>query len=161
VRISISHTLPRFIQALRRAPRVTLEEADRAVQRAAIEGSRTAKREAPKAFSELVNSIRNEQVGLAFHRIISSARHARYVEEGTGPGGRPPPEVIRRWIQVHQIRPKHARDERELGFLIANKIEREGIDKQPYMEPGRQTSQDRLMALLPAAARRGVEVALS
>lgn len=161
MRISISHTLPRFLQALRRAPQVTMEEADRAVQRAAIEGTRTAKREAPKAFTELVNSILNEMVGLAFHRIISRARHARYVEEGTGPGGRPPMEVIRRWIRIKQIEPRHARNERDLGFLIARSIERKGIKAQPYMEPARQSSQDRLMALLPEAARRGMEVALS
>lgn len=161
MRIRIEHTVDRFILALRRAPEAVEGFVDRTVQRVAIEGARTAKREAPKSLSELVNSIRNEKIGQAFHRIIADAPHARYVEEGTGPGGWPPMEAIRRWIRVQQMQPRQARDERGLAFLIARAIHRRGTKAQPYMEPARQTSQQRLLALLPESARRGVEVALS
>ena len=161
VKVSISHTLPRFIQALRRTPDMTLEEVDRVVGGVAVEGARTAGREAPKAVSTLRDSIIAEKVGEAFWQFRTRVDYARYVEEGTGPGGRPPIEAIRRWIRQHQIQPRQARDERGLAFLIARSIERKGTPAQPFMEPARQTSQQRLMARLPEAARRGMEVALS
>jgi len=161
VNIEIRHTIPRFIEAMRRAPDVVMSEVDRVVGRVAIEGAREAKREAPKALSELVNSIRNQQVGLAFHRIVAAAGHARHVEEGTGPGGWPPREAIRRWIRIAGITSRTGADEAGLAFLISRAIARRGTPAQPFMAPARETSIQRLQALLPGALRRGTERALS
>lgn len=159
--IRYRHTMPRFIAAMRRAPDVVMEEVDRVIGRVAIEGAREAKREAPKAFSELTNSIRNEQIGLGFHRIIADAPHAEYREKGSPPQRLPPIDIIRRWIETKRIQPRTPMTIEDLAWLIARAISRRGTKPQPYMEPARQTSIDRLEALLPAAARRATERALS
>lgn len=162
MKVEIRHTIPRFIEAMRRAPSVVMEEVDRTVGRVAIEGAREAKREAPKAFSELVNSIRNEQIGLAFHRIIAEAAHARAVEEGAEPGRRPPVEEIRRWMNVVGVAANAGNEVRDrIAFMISRSIEREGTPAQPYMAPARETSIARLQSLLPGALARGTERALS
>ncbi|MFW6340652.1 MAG: HK97 gp10 family phage protein [Wenzhouxiangella sp.] len=159
MKIEADHTLERFLRQLQRAPSAIMRHVDQAVQRAAILGARDAKRAAPKSLSELANSIRNEQLGLAFHRVLADAPHARHVEEGTGPGGSPPLDILRAWIRTAQIQPREARNVRDLAFLIQRKIRRTGTPAQPYMAPQVDTSRARLLRMLPQAIRQGAEEA--
>jgi len=131
------------------------------VQRVAIEAARMGKEDAPKSISELVNSIRNQKIAEAHHQAIADAPHARYVHEGTGPGGTPPIEALRRWARLAQLRPREGGSERDMLFLIARKIRRDGTKAQPFFDRALQTSQQRMLALVPKAARDSIEVALS
>lgn len=154
MRVELSHTVPRFIELLQRAPGVIMHHVDLAVMRAAIEGTRVMKADAPKNASELVNSIRNTQLGLAFHAVVATAPHAAYVHDGTGPGGAPPIDVLRAWIRTARIRPTQAKDDRGLAFLIQRKIRRFGTPARPFSRRTVETSQQRLAALIPQATQR-------
>jgi hypothetical protein len=159
--VEVRHnTLNRFIEGLARAPDAVMREVDQDVHRVAIMGMRDARTAAPKAMSTLVNSIMTERVGPAHHRIVAEAGHASAQEHGRRPGRMPPIEAIRRWIRVRQIRGRGGISERSLAFLIARKIGREGTEAQPYMEPQRATSQDRLRRMIPLAVNRGLQEAL-
>jgi len=115
---------------------------------------------APKSLSTLTNSIINERVASLFARIIARAGYAAAVEQGTGPGGSPPLEAIRRWIRVAQITPRNPdMSERDLAFVIRRKIRREGTPAQPFMAPAAETTRQRLARLLPRAAELGVRKA--
>ena len=158
---SVRHTVDRLAEQLRRASLQVIRATDRAGQRVAIEAARIGKEDAPKSLSELTNSIRNEQIGVAFHRVIASAAHARYVHDGTTGGGVAPIEVLRRWVRVANIRPRLAISEDEMLYLIQRKIYNEGSKAQPFFNRALRTSRERMLALVPAAARDAIEVSLS
>lgn len=158
----IRHTIPRFIEAMRRAPDVVFGEVDLMVERVAGEGMREARSGAPKGgTSTLTDSITPKRLGQMHHAFIAQAGYSRFVEEGTGPGGFPPIESIRTWMRTVGITPRGGQDERSTAFLIARKIFRQGTPAQPFMAPARETSIQRMQALLPDALRRGTERALS
>ena len=158
---TIVHTVDRLADAMARAPGVVIGEADLLIQREAITMARDAKRRAPKALSILTNSIINQRVAPMFARVTARAGYAAAVEEGADPGGSPPLEAIRRWIEVAQITPRdEAMSERDLAFVIRRKIQRQGTPAQPFMRPAAETTADRLRLLLPQAAARGVRKAL-
>lgn len=158
----IRHTIPRFIEAVRRAPGVVFGEVDEMVQRVAIEGANQARNAAPKGRdSTLAGSITPKRLGQMHHAFIAQAGYSRFVEEGTGPGGFPPIEAIRGWMARYGITPRGGQDERSTAFLIARKIFRQGTPAQPFMAPARETSIQRMRASPPEALRRGTERALS
>lgn len=159
--VDLTTSLDRFVAAMQRAPGVVMREVDLAIQRVAIEGADQMKADAPKNSSELTNSIRNDQIGQAFHRVIADAPHAAFVHEGTGPGGSPPLDVLQAWIRTAQIQPRQARNVRDLAFLIQRKIRRAGIRAQPFSENTVTTTQERLQQLLPEAIDRGTREALA
>ena len=152
--IELGHSLPRFVELLQRAPGVIMRHVDQAVQRVAIEGTRIMRQDAPKNASELVNSIRNEQLAQAFHAVVATAPHAGYVHDGTPPGSSPPIDALRAWIRTARIRPTQARNTRDLAFLIQRKIRQRGIPARPFSQRTVQTSQDRLRTLIPQAVDR-------
>lgn len=161
MKVTIRHTVDRLAAMLQRAATDLPRATDQAVQRVAIEASRIMRDDAPKSLSELVNSIRNERLAQSFHRSIADAPHAAYVHDGTGPGGAPPIEALRRWARLAQLRPLEGRSERDMLFLIQRKIRRQGTPAQPFTERAIRTSQERMLALVPRAARDSIEVALS
>lgn len=154
MKIDLTHTLPRFIQLLQSAPGVIDRHVDAAVQEAAVRGARQMKGDTPKNTSELTNSVRNEQVGRAFHRIIADAPHAAYVHDGIGPGSAPPIDILRAWIRTAQIQPRQARDDRDLAYLIQRKIRRDGIAARPFSRPTVTSTVERLNRLIPQAVAR-------
>lgn len=159
MKIDVEHNLPELASQMRKAPDVIMRHVDLAVQRAAIEGSRAAKDAAPKFLSTLANSIGTQKLGQGSHRIIARANYARHVEEGAGPGGAPPIEALRRWIRLKGITGRAATSERDLAFLIQRKIRRRGTPAQPFMGPQVESTQDRLLQLLPRAIQAGAEEA--
>ena len=78
----------------------------------------------------------------AFKVSVSLAEYWKWVENGRGPGKYPPPEAIRRWIEVKpvNISPINGRmpSVEQVGFLIGRKIAEEGTEAQPFFEPAKE-----------------------
>lgn len=61
----------------------------------------------------------------------------KYVEYGRGPGKQPPIDAIEQWVRIKPVVPRaingRVPDTRQLAFLIARKIGREGIEPKHYL----------------------------
>ena len=124
---------------------------DRLLARLRNEGIRKAKNEAPKAETTLSNSILGRRVSQSHHTIIANQHYARYVEEGTGPGGSVPQQSLEDWVRVKGITPTDIyTSEEQMMYLIARSIRRKGTPAQPYMKP----AYAHILEQTPAAARR-------
>lgn len=162
---------------LKKAPAAVARHVGLALDRAAEEVAREARRLAPKAFSTLTNSIHAHQDG-AWRRIVApSVNYAMYVETGTGPAvGQdsymPNPVHLRGWIKQHggisfgtTKRGSRARQEqydeiRDRSFALAMYIKQHGTKPHPYMRPAAEGKADRVRVLLEDAVARGLEEAL-
>lgn len=127
-----------------------------ALWRGADEMARAAKRNAPKAFSNLTNSIRAEQVGELHFRVATGVNYARAVEEGRKPGPMPgTANGLMEWVK--QKTRQTGRELDRTTFLIARAIGRRGIKPQPYMQPAFDSQKDRIVAHVQEAARRAAQ----
>lgn len=122
--------------ALARAPVRLAWHVDRALARAAGEIARQMKQDAPKALSTLTKSVNSANTGLLEYRVGPNVQYARYVEEGTGPGGWPPDAALRRWLRVKRIKPRTpGMSEDDLVYVMGRAIHRRGTRAQPFVEP--------------------------
>lgn len=150
-------------QALRRRPEQLVTELSRAIGRVIQEMARAARREAPKAFSTLVNAIKTAQPSPTLGRVVAGTDYARAVEEGTGihgdqgqaSGRMPPVQNIEDWLRVKGIQPRDPRhDLRDLAWMIAARIASTGTPAQPYLTPQLEHHQRRAQKLIDAAVAR-------
>lgn len=74
-----------------------------------------------------LNAIINITV-TTFSAIIRGNHYTEYLTKGREPGGFPPHDVIRKWIDDKGITPKDNITKDQLAFLIARKIAREGTE---------------------------------
>lgn len=140
-------------ETLRRLP----DEVDRAIGRGAQEVAVEARGGAPKAFSTLAQSILVRREGQADYSVIAGARYARYVEKGTGPGGKPPLQALRDWIRIKRIEPADPTMDREqLAHLLQRSIAKRGTRAQPFMQPALEAKLPRIRELLEQAVTRGL-----
>ncbi len=134
----------RLIEAFEAGPELLNKHLNRAIGRVVREIARDARKGAPKASSVLANSISQRQVNPLTGEVFSVVDYARMVEEGTGPGGWPPPRALLDWIRVRRIQPRRAgMDEEELAYLIGRSINRRGTPAQPYMQPALEDNRAR------------------
>lgn len=141
-------------RALQLAPVTMTRHIDRAVGRAAQVVARSARRNAPKAFSTLTNSIRAQRRSPFRQHVGPGVEYGRMVEEGTGPGGTPPRQTLIDWIRVKGIRPNDpTMTMRDLEFVIGRKIRERGTPAQPYLQPALEENESAVTDLI----RRGVE----
>lgn len=127
-----------------------------AIWRGAEELARVAKRNAPKAFSTLTNSIRAEQVGELHFRVATGVNYARAVEEGRKPGPMPgTANGLMEWVKQKTRQTGSELD--RTTFLVARAIGWRGIKPQPYMQPAFESQKDRIIAHVQAAARRAAQ----
>jgi hypothetical protein len=95
---------------------------------------------APEASGRLVQSARYEvKLGDRVYEVgLWLEDYWRYVEKGRKAGKFPPIDRIREWIRVKPVipRPHNGRvpTEKQLAFLIARKIAREGTEGQGVLE---------------------------
>ena len=72
-----------------------------------------------------------------FQVSFELADYWKYVEYGRGPGKQPPIDAIEQWVKVKPVVPNaingRVPDTRQLAFLIARKIGREGIEPKHYL----------------------------
>jgi hypothetical protein len=150
MRVDISRTQAAFA----RAPQVMERHVDVKLARGAEEVARAGKGNAPKAFSNLVNSIRAERVGALHYQVAEGMNYGRAVEEGTRPHF-PNPDALRPWVErVLGARGKEADDK---AWMIARAISRRGTRAQPYMQPAAEASQSRLFDLVQQGADEGLK----
>lgn len=73
---------------------------------------------------------------------VSLADYWRYVNGGRGPGKFPPPDAIRRWIEVKPVEPSPINGRTptvdQLTFLISRKIAEEGIEPTNFFDKARE-----------------------
>lgn len=130
---------------------------DQAVQRAAIEVGRKLKAAAPKAFSTLTNSIKEDRVALMEWRVGPHVDYAEAVEKGTSGGGFVPFKAIVSWIKTKGIQARNPEmDLNDLAWVIQKKILKSGSPAQPFVQPVVDSGfpEQRLQQLVDAAAQR-------
>ena len=88
-----------------------------------------------RASGQLISSVATKVVvnGNEFIIELSVEDYFKYIEEGRGPGGFPPPEKILQWIKMKPILPQPMANgklptEKQLAFLIGRKIANEGFE---------------------------------
>ena len=87
-----------------------------------------------RASGELISSV-NTKVSVDGNEFVIELQledYWKYVEEGRGPGGFPPPDKILQWIRMKPILPTPLANgklptENQLAFLIGRKIANEGF----------------------------------
>lgn len=151
---SITIDVSRAKAAMARMPSVVENVVDVWLARGAEEVAREAKQQAPKAFSNLVNSIRAERIGLMHYQVSEGMNYGRAVEEGTGPHF-PNPDALRPWVErVLGVRGKEADN---TAWLIARAISRRGTRAQPYMRPAFDAKRSRLFELVQQGVDQGIK----
>ena len=94
------------------------------------------------ASGELINSVKYiyEQNGNSYSVSLSLKEYWKYVEYGRKLGGKfPPPQAIRKWIEVKPILPRPLKNGKlptlnQLTFLISRKIAEQGIRPRNILE---------------------------
>lgn len=160
--IRLTHDIDRLRQAIARAPGEINRAVGRGLRRSALVIQRRARANAPKATSELTQSILLRRPGPLQQLIQANAEHARAVEEGRDPGGpMPPTQSIRDWMTARGIATDAGEAQQErVAFLIARKIAREGTEAQPFMEPALTESSSELDRIMRDSVEVGVRRAL-
>lgn len=132
-------------RAFERAPELVVRHLGGAIRTMTNRIARDAKRRAPKAFSQLTNSIIGRMVSPLTGEVTPGTNYARMVEEGTGPGGRPPLRVLEDWIRVKGIRPRDpSMSTTGLAIVMADAIAKRGTPAQPYLVPAYEANRAEL-----------------
>jgi len=141
-----------LMQALLHAPDKLVKNLDKAIDRSLREMARDARGEAPKAFSQLVNSINVERPNKLEGTVGPAVDYGRAVEEGTGvfgpegvySGEFPPIENIQDWVHRLGLTPNDpSYDEEDLAWAIASEMALTGTQAQPYLAPAFEKNIDR------------------
>ncbi|WP_296050152.1 hypothetical protein [uncultured Alteromonas sp.] len=153
--VSLNVSRHGLLQVIKKSPALAEQAINQIFRRATQEGTREAKREAPKADSTLTNSIAPKQLSYTHHQIITGPHYSRYVEEGTGPGGWVPDKTMEDWLKVKGIRPRDPDMSMEqLVYLIQTHIFYTGTPSQPYLKPAAALIRKRLPAIAPPVLER-------
>lgn len=147
--ISVLHNAHQVANRLVKQARLIPVELDEKARKTALLVQRDARRNVPKAHSELVNAIVFEKLRNGEYQIEVAKNYGRAVEEGSGPGGLAPIQSIIDWLQVRRITPHNPDMEvDELAFLIQRKIAANGSPAQPYMAPAVAARKTTLLKLV-------------
>lgn len=153
--------MPELIRAIERAPEQVTHAVDVQLGRGALEIARQMRADAPKAQSNLVNSIHASKDALLSWRVGPTAEHAWYVEHGRQPGARMPPlSALEDWVMTKlQIPP--GRERRGVAFAIGRAIARRGIPARPFVRPIAQDPrwQQRIEELARVGIQNGLTAA--
>ena len=161
LRLSIEIDQGNLLAAVKRVPVALKKHSERAISRIVQNIARSARRRAPKATSQLTQSIRGKRINALSGIIGAHTRYAKAVERGSLPGGFPPLDDLVQWIRVKNIQPRDSEmSDRDLAYVIARSIARKGTKPQPYMEPAleahRQKAAQRMNAAINAALQEAV-----
>lgn len=111
-----------------------------------------------KASGGLINSVEYEVVTEKYSTsvVLHLADYWKYVERGRRPGKFPPPDAIRKWIEVKPILPRPFKNGKlptteQLTFLIGRKIKEKGIEPSPALELSVETVNKVYMPMLEEA----------
>lgn len=152
----------RLAAALAKAPADVTRELGWALDRAALEVAREERRRAPKATSQLTNSIGVSRTGKLSREVGPSASYATFVERGTdGPyAGVPPQQDILDWVKTAGIQPRDPADTQDdVAWAIARAIRAQGTPAQPFVGPSVRALTPRVQLLLRQGFDRGMTAA--
>ena len=115
------------------------------VRRSTVAMRALAKSKAPKASGALRAAILETYAKGGLTGVVSlnnPDHYGQFVEGfhnnyqlGRKPGKWPPPEPIRRWVQIRALARKWKMSEASAVFLVRRKIGRKGTPAQPFMKP--------------------------
>lgn len=145
------------LAALGRAPREVGRSLERGLDRAGHEVAREGKRQAPKAFSTLANSIKSSRVSPFTREVAPGVNYGRAVEEGTPPGTMPPRSALEPWVRFRTR--ATGRELRDRAFGLARYIKEHGTRAQPYMEPTRVKMESRVVEIVRESTAAGLREA--
>ncbi len=149
---------PAFHAALLQAPMKLTQELDKAVGRSVLTLARTAKIKAPKAHSDLTNSIKSIQPSPLEGHVASGMAHATLVAEQTGAQGVPPEQSILDWIRVKNIEPNDPEmDQQDLAYVIARSISAKGTPADDYLVETMAEHKDEVNSRFDQAIARALE----
>lgn len=151
------------IAAMQRMPGVVERRIDAALSRSAGEVARAAMDKAPKAFSNLTNSIRESRVGEMHYRVAPHVNYAAAVEYGVqGPLARQPGTAngLIEWVKL-KLRPAGDKEAERIAFLVTRSMRRNGIKAQPYMRPAAEEHTGRIHQLVRLAVADGINEAFA
>lgn len=130
---------------------------DRFVGRAAGEFVREEKKQAPKAFSNLANSIQVQKNGLADYSAVVGAAHGVWINDGTNPHT-PPMKPLMEWLRLT----KRVTGKREL-FIRARGLQRfiaaHGTKANPFVKRTGDKMRGRVVDLINQGVQDGVRKA--
>jgi len=140
-------------EALRQDRAGLLTAIDGALHRGAQELARAERKEAPKAFSNLVNSISARRVGPLHYRVSPGVQHAVFVHEGRRAG--PMPGIshgLMEWVRFRTG--ARDRDLERMTFVIARAIGQRGIRPNPFVDRALTATEPAILAGVAAAVDR-------
>lgn len=153
--IKIVHNVGAIADAIAKAPETVLPEVDKSLFRGAIEVADEEKRQAPKARSELANSIQIKAKPLEY-TIIANSRYAGWVHEGTRGRGLVPLDEMVAWIRLKGIKPRTEMSIESLAHLLRWRIFKRGTAANPFARRALEAKRDRLTELVEQGAARGL-----
>ena len=147
--ITIFENASQVAKSLVKQARLIPIELDQKANKTALLVQRDARRNVPKAHSELVNAITLEKLRAGEYQIEVAKDYGRAVEEGSGPGGVAPIQSIIDWMAVRRITPDDPKMKvDELAFLIQKKIAARGTPAQPFLIPAVKARNTTLLTLI-------------
>lgn len=170
IRLNVSYGADRLAEAMHKAPETMDIAAERGLDAAAQEVTRTAKQEAPKSSTLLTNSIQWRRPGRFIRVIAPGTPYADDVDQGTGvfgpkgsaSGKLPPVQSILDWIRIRRIAPRtQGMSDKALAYLIAHGIARTGTRKNPFMERAAEKSAEPARKRLLASVQLGIAEVLA
>lgn len=154
--IIIEHNTAQVANAFAIAPEIMNRNLTQFLRRAANEVAREEKKNAPKSFSNLVNSISANKISDLHYRISTGVKYGFYMEHGTKPYF-PNSTNLVPWIrQFFKLNEPQAK---RLSFVIARSIARKGVHKHPYVEPTVKKMRPRVIELMNAGVQAGLNEA--
>ena len=147
----------KVLRAFKKFPSAMISNVSRGLHRGALEISREARKEAPKAFSNLTNSITVKKQSDIRYLVGSGLNYAGAVEQGAESGGSPSHDAMLSWIKTKGISPNDSEmSEEDLAYVMARSIARKGTPKQPYLEPALKAKESRVIKLVREGAAKGL-----
>lgn len=156
--IRIKHNISALENALRQAPDTMERNIEPFVSRGAQEVAREERIAAPKAFSNLANSIHAIRVTNLHYRATTNVNYAGYVEDGTKPHF-PNPSNLVPWVK--RVLGVAADDADDVAFAIARAISRRGTRAQPFAKPTRDKLESRVLDLIGQGVDAGIREAFA
>lgn len=126
---------------------------------------RNLEKDGRKASGTLIDSIEVQlhSTNTTITAVLSVADYYWYVENGRKAGKMPPIEKILKWIEDKPVIPREGPNgklptERQLAFLIARKIGREGYDGKPSLQETIDEVNSRYIPILQAALQADFDI---
>lgn len=150
IKIDISHAR----KGLGKMPDAVARAVEPRLWRGAEEVARTAKINAPKAFSNLTNSIRADRIEPLHFQVSQGVNYGRAVEDGSAPHGVNSEKLVP-WVE--RVLGASGKEARDKAFLIARAIRRRGTPAQPHMQPAADSGRDRVLELVLQGVDQGIK----